>query len=83
MGQGRENARIFLKENKDIRDKLETPCGRSSKFRFRAIRMRLCRLERPRGSCACGKAAHEGHRGSGGRRRVQTRPARLTATVRS
>jgi recombination protein RecA len=23
MGQGRENARIFLKENKDIRDKLE------------------------------------------------------------
>jgi recombination protein RecA len=24
MGQGRENARIFLKENKDIRDKLET-----------------------------------------------------------
>ncbi len=24
MGQGRENARVFLKENKDIRDKLET-----------------------------------------------------------
>jgi recombination protein RecA len=24
MGQGRENARIFLKENKDIRDKIET-----------------------------------------------------------
>ena len=24
MGQGRENARTFLKENKDIRDKLET-----------------------------------------------------------
>ncbi len=23
MGQGRENARIFLKENKDIRDKIE------------------------------------------------------------
>jgi len=23
MGQGRENARVFLKENKDIRDKLE------------------------------------------------------------
>jgi recombination protein RecA len=23
MGQGRENARTFLKENKDIRDKLE------------------------------------------------------------
>jgi hypothetical protein len=23
MGQGRENARIFLKENKDIREKLE------------------------------------------------------------
>ena len=23
MGQGRENARLFLKENKDIRDKLE------------------------------------------------------------
>ena len=24
MGQGRENARVFLKENKDIREKLET-----------------------------------------------------------
>ena len=24
MGQGRENARVFLKENKDIRDKIET-----------------------------------------------------------
>ena len=24
MGQGRENARIFLKENKDIREKLES-----------------------------------------------------------
>ncbi len=24
MGQGRENARVFLKENKDVRDKLET-----------------------------------------------------------
>jgi len=24
MGQGRENARVFLKENKDIRDKLES-----------------------------------------------------------
>jgi recombination protein RecA len=24
MGQGRENARLFLKENKDVRDKLET-----------------------------------------------------------
>jgi recombination protein RecA len=23
MGQGRENARTFLKENKDVRDKLE------------------------------------------------------------
>ena len=23
LGQGRENARVFLKENKDIRDKLE------------------------------------------------------------
>jgi len=28
---GRENARVFLKENKDIRDKLETRCGKSSK----------------------------------------------------
>ena len=24
MGQGRENVRVFLKENKDIRDKLES-----------------------------------------------------------
>src|SRR5207245_2333089 len=30
MGQGRENARVFLKENKDIRDKLENEIGRAS-----------------------------------------------------
>src|SRR3989440_2271914 len=34
MGQGRENARVFLKENKDIRDKLETALRKKLKIAF-------------------------------------------------
>jgi len=39
-GQGRENARVFLKENKDIRDKLENVLRKKMEIRCRASRMR-------------------------------------------
>jgi recombination protein RecA len=34
MGQGRENVRVFLKENKDIRDKLETALRKKMEIPF-------------------------------------------------
>src|SRR6266481_482221 len=46
MGQGRENARVFLKENKDIRDKLET-----------ALRKKL-EIPQPGNSSAAGANGH-------------------------
>ena len=69
MGQGRENARVFLKENKDIRDKLENGLrkkmeipipGNSNAAARRRMVMRL--------AAAGGEAADEGFgsRGGGG-----------------
>jgi len=49
MGQGRENARIFLKENKDIRDKLEN-----------ALRKKL-EIAQPGNSNATGAPGPNGH----------------------
>jgi len=52
MGQGRENARIFLKENKDIRDKLEN-----------ALRKKL-EIPQPGNSNATGAPGPNGHAAS-------------------
>jgi len=65
MGQGRENARVFLRENKDIRDKLEN-----------VLRKKL-RNERPRGSGTIGEAAGEGLGRNCERRRLQGPPHTL------
>jgi recombination protein RecA len=51
MGQGRENARVFLKENKDVRDKLEA-----------ALRKKL-EIAAPSGSSASA-AGPNGHAGA-------------------
>jgi recombination protein RecA len=51
MGQGRENARVFLKENKDIREKLET-----------ALRKKL-EIAQPGNSSAASSGAN-GHAGA-------------------
>ncbi len=52
MGQGRENARVFLKENKDIRDKLEN-----------ALRKKL-EIAHPNNSNAAGAPGPNGHAAS-------------------
>ncbi len=54
MGQGRENARVFLKENKDIRDKLEN-----------ALRKKL-EIAQPRNSNAAAAPGPNGHAAASG-----------------
>jgi recombination protein RecA len=65
MGQGRENARVFLKENKDIRDKLEN-----------ALRKKL-EIPVPGNSNAAGAGAN-GHAASA---QVEKPPMKATAAV--
>jgi recombination protein RecA len=48
LGQGRENAKAFLKENKDLRDKLEGQVAGS-----RGVRARAARHRRQRGGRSC------------------------------
>ena len=49
MGQGRENARVFLKENKDIRDKLENALRKKMEIPVSGQAMRRhARGQRPR-----------------------------------
>jgi recombination protein RecA len=65
MGQGRENARVFLKENKDIRDKLEN-----------ALRKKL-EIPVPGNSNAAGAGAN-GHTASA---QAEKPPVKATAAV--
>jgi recombination protein RecA len=64
MGQGRENARIFLKENKDIRDKLEN-----------ALRKKL-EIPQPGASSA---AAPNGHAAASASEKPQQKAAAAVA----
>ena len=66
MGQGRENARTFLKENKDVRDKLELALRKKLEIAIPALQHRRTdNAQWPRAKRAAGKAASEGFGGSG------------------
>jgi recombination protein RecA len=56
MGQGRENARIFLKENKDIREKIENALRKKLEI---PILGQLAALSGPNGNASSGAATEK------------------------